>query len=393
MSAACKTHCSSALLAAWLALAVMPLEGHRQNEWIWHKSPNGSLPSGLEQQYHWLMNRARANPEVEGLWLAFTRDPLVRGAMDYFAVDLDRLRAEFAAMAPYPPAAFDMRLREAAIAHSLFMIEDDVQTHAGQYQRVRDAGFDYTRMRGAAYAFALSGVHGHCGFNIDWGGSDGTGMQDGRKHRAMIHSSYANAGTGVVVEEDPATGVGPFVTTVNYANADESETDHYNRFIVGTVWEDVNANRLYDPGEGIGGVSVVPDAGQWFAVTGESGGYAVPVEPGTYQVTYSGEGIPGPVSRRVVVGEESVLVPWIRFEAIVPSPDLQTYFPEPQLAISWKHPFGEPTALELTNDLETWVWADRFSSEDASSMRVFLRVWTEAFLAHRVRAWTYLYGE
>jgi len=52
----------------------------------------------------------------------------------------------------------------------------------------------------------------------------------------------------------------------------------------------LNGNNRYDPGEGIGGVTVTSNAGTFYAVTSQSGGYAIPVTmaPGTYQVVFSG---------------------------------------------------------------------------------------------------------
>ena len=53
--------------------------------------------------------------------------------------------------------------------------------------------------------------------------------------------------------------------------------NHYNQFIVGTVWNDIDWDGMYDPNEGIGGVTVTPDSGTYYAITSNSGGYAIPV--------------------------------------------------------------------------------------------------------------------
>jgi hypothetical protein len=95
---------------------------------------------------------------------------------------------------------------------------------------------------------------------------------------------------GCAVSPNPTRPhVGPQVITGNLCYADPGTADHYNRFLVGTVWNDSNANDQYDPGEGIGGVRVEPDRGGFFAVTANSGGYAIPItEAGDYVVTFSG---------------------------------------------------------------------------------------------------------
>jgi hypothetical protein len=142
--------------------------------------------------------------------------------------------------------------------------------------------------RGNVYAYAASALNAHAAWNIDWGGNDG-GMQESRGHRKAVMAldgEYTNVGLAAVAETDPATGVGPFVVTGNYAQA-ANAPDHYNRFLVGTVWTDQNGNNFYDLGEGIGNVTVVPEGSAYFAITSASGGYAIPITtPGTYQVRF-----------------------------------------------------------------------------------------------------------
>jgi len=103
--------------------------------------------------------------------------------------------------------------------------------------------------------------------------------------------------------------VGPLVVTGNFCYADTNSANHYNRFLVGTVWQDANGNNQYDPGEGMAGITVMPDVGEYFAITANSGGYAFPALPtGTYQVTFSGNGITTPVTRMSMVNTTSVLL-------------------------------------------------------------------------------------
>ncbi|WP_372682082.1 hypothetical protein, partial [Desulfosarcina sp.] len=247
----------------------------------------------------------------EGVWLAATGDADVAGAIDYFGVDLDVLQDEFDAIPYKPPAAFDVRLYQAARAHSDYLVAYDSQDHTGQLDRVDAAGFAYLSYRGNVFSYTRSGIHGHAGFNIDWGEGDG-GMQPGRGHRQAIMSidgDYTNVGLSVVSEDDPDTGVGPFVTTGNYCSANTSQTNHYNRFLVGTVWRDLNGNDQYDPGEGMGGITVRPDRGVYHAVTADSGGYAMPVlEAGAYTVSFIGSGIGGETHRTVAVEGQSLLL-------------------------------------------------------------------------------------
>ena len=281
-------------------------------EWTFHKTVDNQHPDGIEQQMTWLMNRARTDPPREGVWLAATGDPDVVGAIDFFGVDLGVMQDEFAAIQAKPPAAFDVRLYQAARAHSDYLVANDSQSHTGQLDRVEAAGFAWLSYRGNVFSYTRSGIHGHAGFNIDWGDGDPTGMQPGRGHRRAIMSidgDYTNVGLSVVAEVDPGTGVGPLVTTGNYCRADTSQANHFNRFLVGTVWRDLNGNDQYDPGEGMGGITVRPDRGVYHAVTADSGGYAMPVlEAGTYTVSFSGPGIGGETLRTVAVEGQSRLL-------------------------------------------------------------------------------------
>jgi hypothetical protein len=291
--------------------------------WTYHKTSDNLHPDGNEQQMLWLLNRARSNPTQEGIWLATISDPDIAAARNFWGVDLTVLQAAFAAIAVRPPAAFDVRLYNAAKAQSDYLISIDDQTHTGQFTRIDAAGFKYTAAAGIVFSYSEHTVYGHAGFNIDWG-SGPYGMQDPPGHRNAIMSTntyYSNVGYAVVPETDPATQVGPQVITGNLAYANTGYPDHFNRFIVGTVWEDSNGNGQYDPGEGLAGVTVMPDNGTYFAVTGNSGGYAIPVDTGTYTVSFSGGELVGAFTRTVVVGASSVLQDIEYFAASGTPPD------------------------------------------------------------------------
>jgi len=49
--------------------------------------------------------------------------------------------------------------------------------------------------------------------------------------------------------------------------------------LVGVAYADQNGNGAYDPGEGLAGMNIVPDAGDTYAITSMSGGYAIPFNP------------------------------------------------------------------------------------------------------------------
>ncbi len=299
------------LLLALTAMGTSPCNSSLQREWKLHKTANGAHPNGIEQQLLWKMNRARRDPAAEGKFLANIDDPLVRSRITGFGVDIRVLRREFTATAAKPPAAFDVRLYNAARAHSRAMMAQDRQTHTGQKDRVIAAGFKSRHHRGNAYAFAQSPLEGHAAFNIDWGGRNSTGMQYKRPHRRAIMSidgAFTNVGIAAVRDRDRRTQVGPWVVTANFEEADVSFPNHHNRFLVGTVWTDRNGNGSYDPGEGHAGVHVTPSAGPYFAVTAAGGGYAIPVlAAGDITVTFLGAKVPAR-TKKVRVRKTSVRV-------------------------------------------------------------------------------------
>ncbi|MBK5970342.1 hypothetical protein CCR91_16660 [Thiorhodovibrio winogradskyi] len=299
-----KTSQSSAVRSGAAAVA-------GQVEWVWHKTADGAHPDGEEQTYVWLMNRARQDPSAEGDFLANSGDSSVESAIDYFNVDLLMMQAEFDAIAAKPPAAFDRRLYEAAKAHSDDLIARDAQDHVGQFERVADAGFTYRNVGGNVFSYAKHALHGHAGWNIDWGYGGTGGMQSQRGHRVNLMSTeanLANVGIAAVPEANPATTVGHWVVTGNYAEAGDWVPDHYNRFLVGTVWEDLDEDGAYDSGEGLANVTVTPDQGPFYAVTAAGGGYAIPVDAGSYSVSFAGGDLPNAATREVVVNADSVLL-------------------------------------------------------------------------------------
>ncbi len=246
-----------------------PVSAAPTTQWTWHKTADNLHPDGREQQVIWLMNRARANPHAEGVWLASSTDPDVAGGRDYFGVNKTMLQNAFNSYSAEPPAAFDLRLYNAAKAHSDYIISIDEQTHDGQFDRISAAGFTCAggsgySTRGSVFAYADNSLSAHAAWNIDWGGDNG-GMQEPPGHRFAVMSldgDYTNVGVALVYENNPQTEVGPYVTTGNYCHA-ANAANHYNQFIVGTVWNDTDWDGMYDPNEGVGGVTVTPDSGTY----------------------------------------------------------------------------------------------------------------------------------
>jgi hypothetical protein len=310
-------------------------------EWEFHKTADGRHPNGQEQQLVWLMNRARSNPAAEAEFLAKSGDKDIESGISYFRIGLALMKLEFSVIPAKPPAAFDRRLYDASYAHSLDLIKRDADDHEGQIERIKTARFAYDRTLVNVYAFAETPIYCHAGMNIDWGGTE-NGMLPGRGHRNAIMSNaptlLSNVGLALVPETNPRTEVGPLVFSGAYASAASATPDHYNRFLVGTVWDDANNNGRYDPDEGLGDVTVQPDQGDWHAVTGVAGGWAVPVtSPGSFLVRFSGGALKTPFNRTVSVGGESVLLD----TKVVPGPG-----PGAPLALGIRPTGGNTVLLE-----------------------------------------------
>lgn len=286
-------------------------------EWVYHKTADGLHPDANEQQMVWLINNARQDPTAEGEWLAVVDGyggNVAFGRDTYANVDLNLLKSAFAAIDPKPPLAFDRRLYEAAKSHSDYLAANNLQNHDGQLDRVNAAGFDWTAYGGNVYSYTQDGLHGHAAFNIDWTNMNPpSGMQDPPAHRKNIMSVdilFSNLGIAAVEENNNATAVGPLVVTQDFCYADSTTLDHYNTFIVGTVWEDLDKNGIYDPGEGISGATVTPDQGTFFAVTGAGGGYSIPVSNGTYVVNFSHNTYGSYQGQVTISGNSSALLDW-----------------------------------------------------------------------------------
>jgi hypothetical protein len=311
-------------LQAFLTLYLMVSSSvAADKEWLFHKTTDGTHPNGDEQQMMWLMNRARQDPAAEGEWLANSTHPDILRGFHQFGVDREILKREFAELQPAPPTAFDSRLYEGMLAHSHYLIElDSIDSdlwHVGQIARAQSSGFQINGGSQSVHPTAENGFLAHVALNVDWGidenGPDGTGMQSMRSHREGIMGTqwaWTSSGIAFVAADPGNNNLKPNVFSAFYALASPLAENHYNTFLIGTVWTDANANQLYDPGEGIANVRVEPDRGDYYAITGNAGGYAIPVaQSSEVAITFSGvelgESI---IHRHVTVGSSSVLVEW-----------------------------------------------------------------------------------
>ena len=270
-------------------------------------------PTAEEQYMLELTNRARKDPEAEGIFLATTKNSEIRFATDFFKVNLTRLKSDFAGYAPRPPMAFNPKLLASSRRHSKDMAKNNFQDHGGTdgstiTERIDDAGYSGSALSESIYSNLVSStLFAHAGFNIDWG-NDVDGVQAGLGHRNSIMglgvSDYREVGISIISRRGAdAKKFGKLSITQDFGNSFFSPD-----FLVGVAYYDVNENNICDPGEGIPGVRVQPVSGSLHAITSASGGYAIPFSSptGNSTVTFSGGGLKLPVTKNFNIGGENV---------------------------------------------------------------------------------------
>lgn len=282
-------------------------------------------PTNEEQYYLELINRARANPPAEGIRLATTTDSNVLAAYAAFGVNLVLMQTQFTLIPPAPPLSMNGTLMDAARAHSQNMLQNNYQGHSGPDGSLATRLAPYTSGANGwsigenVYSYSKSVWYGHAGFEVDWGGGAlNGGMQSPPGHRQNIHStSFREVGIGVVLGSNGgSSGVGPQLVTQDFGMV-----GGLSPFITGVVYRDLNSNGFYDPGEGVGGVTVTVTNSNSYAVTAPSGGYSVPV-PGNaaYTVTFSGGGVPTTQKNANVTNGQNVKTDYIVTGFSTPTP-------------------------------------------------------------------------
>jgi hypothetical protein len=241
-------------------------------------------PTADEQYMLEITNRARSNPPAECQLLLDGSNNDIVHAIESYQVDLNVMRQEFSTYSGKPPLAFNAQLMQSAQAHSQDMIEHDFQSHTGSdgstlQMRFQRVGYAFSLGGENIFSYARSVWHAHAAFLIDWGVADlGHRINILELNRTEV---FREVGIRILPENDPRTTVGPLVMTEDFGMSNPQVV-----FITGVVYRDTNKNQFYDQGEGLGGVKVLPDHGEYFAVSTQSGGYAIPVavDSGAYRL-------------------------------------------------------------------------------------------------------------
>ena len=291
-------------------------------------------PTADEQYMLELLNRMRTNPAAELGFLtsslgnpAHSSNADINAALVYFKTKGTILASQWASLVAAPPLAWSSALYDAAEGHNAAMIAGDVQSHQvtsvnepGLGARANAAGYtNWSNLGENIYAFAKGVLHAHAGFAIDWGGDptdpNTTGIQDPPGHREdMMDPTFREVGIriaypGIVSGRD----VGPMVVTQDFGK----RFNQGQAFLLGVAFNDLSNNAFYEPGEGLGGVTVTAVAGDGFGAsyqttTMTAGGWQLQLPVGTYAVTFSGAGFAPPVPNH----DTAVGPPNVKLDAI-----------------------------------------------------------------------------
>jgi hypothetical protein len=134
------------------------------------------------------------------------------------------------------------------------------------------------------------GVNAVIGLIVD----SGVGSLGHRKHLLAMtefNTFFVEAGAGY--------GVNASATYRNYWAFHTGVREAIQSYLTGVVFADANTNSIYDPGEGLAGVTV--QAGAASTTTGASGGYSLLITGGTHDVTCSGGAFAGTAAAQVTV--------------------------------------------------------------------------------------------
>ncbi len=263
-------------------------------------------PTAFEQYLLELINRARLDPTAEAA---------------RFGIGLnDGLAAGTISAAAKAPLAFNPLLVDAARDHSAWMLATDTFAHTGA-----GGSSPGDRMRAAGYTFTGSWTWGE-NIALRSGTISAATVEllheqlfESAGHRTnILNASFREAGLGLAQGEYR----GFTATDVTEAFAKSGSAV----FLTGVAFDDADGDRFYDPGEGLGGITLsirntvtgtVATSTTWSA-----GGYQLALGAGSYEVTFTGGALAAPVVRGVTIGGSNVKLDLDADAAIAPPPGL-----------------------------------------------------------------------
>lgn len=265
-------------------------------------APAGLVPTATEQFFLERLNDARADPAAYGRSIG---------------LDLSTVLAA-------PPLAFNTLLEQAARDHSQDMITRNYRGH------FTPEGLSPTdRIAATGY------VSRNTGESLTWYNASGpasyiTGVSNPEKQAEdrlrdlIIDQGVPNLGHRIhLLAIDPSArlqrevGVGEYDRTLSsgsiqnydlaYSIDSALSSTEARAFLTGVVYTDANGDNRYNVGEGLGNVTVTASNNGGSVTTWASGGYSLPLSPGTYTITFSGSALgTGTITQTVTIGTSNV---------------------------------------------------------------------------------------
>jgi hypothetical protein len=258
----------------------------------------GYSPTAIEQLYLEELNDARFDPAAFG----------------------DSLGLNLAAVAPSQPLAMSTLLVESARLHSQDMIAQNYFSHTspdgmGPQQRIQATGFPATGFA-ESIEYNTQPALASVGFPADFAAQDteyslGNLIVDqgtpSLGHRVMLldigGAFHSMRQVGIGLDSQDSTS-GSFIIRQTDTTIDMGSTANTHPFLTGVVFDDLTGYGEYERGGGLRGVTItVANVGS--TTTLDAGGYSMQLAPGTYTVTASGGGLPVPIIRTVVIGNDN----------------------------------------------------------------------------------------
>ncbi len=237
-------------------------------------------PRPIEQLILDRVNRARSNPGAEAARLGIDLNE-----------DLDPGTIEDT---PKQPLAMNPHLIEAARDHSIWMLDANIFSHTGEGgstvpQRIDAAGYPDRGWAGENIAY--QGTFG----SLDTTAStlhlhDGLFLSEG--HRVNMMNNNFNE-TGFGNETGIFTSNGYDYNALMITHKFASSFSSPSPFVVGTVYYDFSEDGLFFPGEQISNVEITIEDAEYYTLTADAGGYALPLpaSTGSKQITFYFDGM------------------------------------------------------------------------------------------------------
>lgn len=239
-------------------------------------------PSANEQYYVFQLNEGRTNPSVVPDRHKRMYDEGYYGLYGDEAVIAD-LRSKYANISPRPPLVWSAKLSELAKSRLVelssvtpfdgFHVENVKNSTSSVYGHPYYLFSDWVKYP-KTLSYSLFDFYNSRGFSFlgtSFEQTFDTGTGDYRSEDS-IHSF-------VGVDQYVFNNEGSRIFNHILATAEEYPDLPYGNktiWVTGIAYRDYNGSGRYEPGEGVGGVLITPNRGEYKAETASAGGYAIP---------------------------------------------------------------------------------------------------------------------